>query len=214
MMNQTPRRMPRPLQMLLGLLAVALLATACGSSGSDSADDGLVLRPVDETTDETETGSESAVDPASETADETEPEPVADGPRPPDIEFTYFDGTTGTFDDFDGSPTVINFFAGWCAPCVAEMPEFEAAFQKFGGEVDFVGFAVRDTREESAALIEQTGVTYTIAEDTDQSIHFGFGGIAMPTTVFLDQNGNVVDVWIGILRGEDLEAIISEELLT
>lgn len=209
MMNQTPRRIPRPLQLLLALLVAALLAAAC-ASGGESADDGLVLRPVDD--EPAATNPPPAPEPATETADDGAAEP--EGPRPPDIEFTYFDGTTGTFDDFDGSPTVINFFAGWCAPCVAEMPEFEAAFQKFGGEVDFLGFAVRDTREDSAALIEQTGVTYTIAEDTDQSIHFGFGGIAMPTTVFLDQNGNVVDVWIGILRGEDLEAIISEELLT
>lgn len=146
-----------------------------------------------------------------------QPDPTGsvEGDEPaPDVTFEYFDQTTGSLDDFDGQPMVVNFFASWCGPCRAEMPEFEQVFQSFDGDVAFLGFNTQDRREDGLAVAEETGVTYTLARDPDGSIYDAFEGIGtMPMTVFVDADGEVVKTWNGPLDGEELTQIIEQSLL-
>jgi len=132
----------------------------------------------------------------------------------PDATFTYFDGAVGTFDDFEGNPTVVNFFASWCGPCVLEMPDFEEVFQVYGDEVNFVGFDTQDDLEDGRNIAETTGVTYTLASDPDGSIYAAFGGFGMPTTVFIDADGEVGDMHTGLLQGDALRDKIDQEFLS
>lgn len=132
-----------------------------------------------------------------------------------DASFTYFDGTPGALSDFRGTPVVVNFWASWCPACVAEMPDFEAVHQQFAGEVEFLGLNMQEVDKGAAlTLVEQTGVSYTLAEDPQGEIYRQFGGIAMPTTVFLDAEGRVVDVHAGVLFAEDLARIVEELFLS
>ena len=124
------------------------------------------------------------------------------------VELELFDGTTTTLGDLQGRPAVVNFFASWCPPCVAEMPEFEAVHQQRGDQVAFFGLALQDTRHAAEALVELTGVTYPVAEDPDGTLYRQFAGIAMPTTVFLDADGRVVERHSGILSRSELNARI------
>lgn len=132
-----------------------------------------------------------------------------------DVPFEYFDGRQGNLADFAGTPLVINFWASWCPACVAEMPDFERVHARLGQDVAFLGLAMQETNRAAAEdLIEETGVTYTLGVDPDGSIFSRFGGIAMPTTVFVDSEGTVVTTHAGALFAEDLEEIIHDELLT
>jgi thiol-disulfide isomerase/thioredoxin len=137
----------------------------------------------------------------------------APAPDPaPEATFTYFDGTQGSFADFEGKPVVVNFWASWCPACIAEMPGIEATFKRFEGEVVFIGFDVQDTRDNALRLVEETGVTYLLADDPDGLLLSAFGGIAMPTTVFIDADGGVVETFSGFLT-EDLLVERIETLL-
>lgn len=128
----------------------------------------------------------------------------------PDADFVLYDGTPARFDDFEG-PVVVNFWASWCPACVVELPDFQAVSEEVSGEVTFIGMNVLpDDRAAAEALIDQTGVTYQLAEDDGGALYTEFGGIAMPTTVFLDAEGNVVDVHSGTLFEDDLRERISE----
>ena len=127
----------------------------------------------------------------------------------PEAEFVLYDGTPAGFDDFDG-PLVVNFWASWCPACVIELPDFQAVSEEFAGEVTFIGMNVLpDDRAAAEALIEQTGVTYQLAEDDGGALYAEFGGIAMPTTVFLDGEGNVVELHSGTLFEDDLRELIN-----
>ena len=108
------------------------------------------------------------------------------------------------------TPVVVNFFASWCVPCIDEMPAFERVHQSLGDQVTFVGMANRDTAEQAVATVEQTGVTYPTFDDPDASALTYFGGLAMPTTVFIDAAGRVVEVNSGPLTEADLRANITE----
>jgi thiol-disulfide isomerase/thioredoxin len=107
-------------------------------------------------------------------------------------------------------PVVVNFFASWCTPCLREMPGFEAVHQDLGDQVAFVGMAYRDANEDALATVDRTGVSYpTFADAGDAAMTF-FGGIEMPTTVFIDAAGNVVDVHAGALSEDELRAELAQ----
>jgi thiol-disulfide isomerase/thioredoxin len=115
------------------------------------------------------------------------------------------------FADYAGRPVVVNFFASTCAPCVEEMPAFEEVNQAAGGEVAFVGVAVNNRVEDALALVEETGVTWDLAADPDGTFIRAIGGVNMPTTAILDEQGRVVDVQGGKLDDGELVELLSEE---
>jgi thiol-disulfide isomerase/thioredoxin len=109
-----------------------------------------------------------------------------------------------------GAPAVVNFFASWCVPCVDEMPAIEAVHQSLGDQVTFVGLANQDGDEAALATVEATGVTYPTYGDPDASAISYFGGLSMPTTVFIAADGTVVDVHSGPLTEAELRAKITD----
>lgn len=131
----------------------------------------------------------------------------------PDVTFTRFDGSTGTFADYAGKPLVINWFSTWCAPCVREMPVLEEVHQKYGDQVAFLGLNNQDTLEDGQALADATGVTWDLARDPRGEILAEFGGVAMPTTVLVSKDGRIVATHTGEFKGEDLDRLIAEKLL-
>lgn len=142
---------------------------------------------------------------------------TAEGLVLPDLRFTTIDGEEFALTELIGQPTVINFFASWCAPCLAEMPEFEQAHQAHLSDVRFVGVNARETNVDDArAVVATTGVTYKILlgdDGEDGGLHRYVTDLgALPTTAFVDANGVIVDVFVGVLRGEDLETRIQELL--
>ena len=130
----------------------------------------------------------------------------------PDVRFRYFDGSAGSLDDFAGTPTVINFWASWCPPCIVEMPAFEAVHRELRPHVAFLGLNVGDEPGAARRLAEQTGVSYPLGEDPDSAIFQAFGGIGMPTTAFVDGDGMIVHMVTSRLKAQDLRALIAEHL--
>lgn len=148
------------------------------------------------------------------TGSETVDDAGADLPPAPDVRFETFEGQTVALSDFQGTPVVLNFWASWCPACVAEMPDFEQVHKALGGEVTFIGLDTQDiSREAALALAAETGVTYQLADDPDGAIYAEFGGLAMPTTVFIDAQGRIADVHAGALFAEDLSELIDSLLL-
>jgi thiol-disulfide isomerase/thioredoxin len=109
-------------------------------------------------------------------------------------------------------PVVLNFFASWCAPCITEMPGFEAVHQSLGDQVTVVGMAYDDQPEDALDTVERTGVTYPTYSDLQGTAITYFGGLAMPSTVFIDASGEVKDVVSRPLTEDELRDKISDLL--
>ncbi|MEM9713712.1 MAG: TlpA disulfide reductase family protein [Actinomycetota bacterium] len=121
-----------------------------------------------------------------------------------DIAYEVVDGQPVALSDFAGEPLVVNFFASWCGPCRAEMPDFEDVHQQLGDEVRFIGLAVNDRTNDAIEIVEDTGITYEWGIDTDTAIFEAYEAAVMPTTVFVAADGTIVEVHAGILTAEDL----------
>ena len=180
---------------LLALLAaVVLVAAACSSS----AEEGTITLDNGEISVDTDLDDGTAV--------------AGAGASESDFSYATPDGQTLEFADLTDGPVVINFFASWCPSCIAEMPDFEAVFQDFDGEVEFLGLAMQDRTEAAVELVGETGVTYPIGLDPDGDIFAQFGGLGMPTTVFVGADGTIERVHSGQLSAEGLADIITEDL--
>jgi thiol-disulfide isomerase/thioredoxin len=128
-------------------------------------------------------------------------------------EFELLDGGRASLTDYEGKPVVANFFASWCTACLAELPQFEAVHQRYRNDVQFLGINLQDSAAAARRLIADTGITYDIARDPNGSLFQSFDAFAMPTTVFLDAHGRVVELHSGDLTAEQLETTINEKLL-
>jgi thiol-disulfide isomerase/thioredoxin len=130
----------------------------------------------------------------------------------PALTFQRFDGTEVSLADYAGRPLVINFWASWCTPCIAEMPTFEAVHQAVGEEVVFLGLNVTDGVEPAEAMIERTGVTYDLGRDPSGDVLAELGGVNMPTTVFVAADGTIVGSHAGQLDEAELIASLADQL--
>lgn len=191
--SENPRKRPPWLIGLLiaiAVLVVGLLAASALGFGDDPTID----------------GPDAAASAAADAAASDNAGADTDG-----LTFTYFDGTQGSFEDLRGKPVIVNFWASWCPACVAELPDLEHVHGILGDQVQFVGMNLSETDRSSAEkLLAETGVSYTLAEDPDGTLYQTFGGIAMPTSVFIDADGNVVEMHSGAIFASDLEKKLRE----
>ena len=128
----------------------------------------------------------------------------------PDIALPNFEGETVRLSDFEGQNLVVNYWASWCLPCLAELPGFEEVYQQKKSEVAFLGINLADDPSRALSVAADTGITYPLAADVDASSFEAFGAFAMPTTVFINSDGYVVEVSSGPLTSSELDAKIAE----
>ena len=130
------------------------------------------------------------------------------GDPAPDFALPNFAGETVRLSDFEGRPLVVNYWASWCLPCLAEMPGFEEVYQRHRGSLEFLGINLADDPGRALIVVADTGISYPLAIDEDGSSYNEFGGFAMPTTIFISAKGNVLEVYSGELSAGELEARI------
>jgi thiol-disulfide isomerase/thioredoxin len=115
---------------------------------------------------------------------------------------------TGKNYRFKGSQVaVVNVWASWCAPCRAEAPTLAALSEKYT-DVAFIGILTRDNPATAEAFVRRFALPYPTL--IDDSVLIGFRkslpANAIPSTVVLDQNGNVA----ARISGEVTVASLSE----
>jgi cytochrome c biogenesis protein CcmG/thiol:disulfide interchange protein DsbE len=188
--------------LVLGTVAaVAALAAALVTASVVSSMSEAPVRPTPEMELRFSAGDQ---DPASGLVSD------ATGDTLPAERFSMLAGGFGSFADYRGTPLVINLFASNCAPCIAEMPAFEAVHQELGDDVAFLGLNIQDQVSAASALVEKTGVTYDIARDPSGELARALGMVVMPSTYFVSAEGTVVDAKAGAMDADELRRRIDE----
>lgn len=103
-----------------------------------------------------------------------------------------------------GHPVLVNIWASWCGPCIAEAPDLVAAHQKYGDKVRFIGVDAQDDRSGATDFITQHQVPYPSVFDPSNAIAVSYGVFSPPDTLFFDANGNLVRTFPGQISREDL----------
>ncbi len=123
-----------------------------------------------------------------------------DNPLPaPDFKIEMLSGKTRALSDYRGKkPVVINFWGSWCGPCRAEAPVFAEVSQEYDDEVEFFGIAVNDSRGPAESFIRSFEITYENGLD-EANIAATYGVRGIPTTFWVNKEGEIVDVWVGAI---------------
>lgn len=138
-------------------------------------------------------------------ATEPAPEAVPQGGSLEGVRFDDFGESGATsLEALSDRALVVNFFATWCAPCVKEMPEFQAVYEEAGAKVQFLGVNLRDDAEGAKTLVKRTGVTYLVASDPQGEMFQRMGGFGMPTTFFIAPGPKLLERRTGPLSAEQL----------
>ena len=120
--------------------------------------------------------------------------------------------------DLRGQPVVLNFWAGLCPPCRAEMPEFQDFADEYDGRATLVGvdlgqFFALGSEADAIALLQELGVTYPAGATDDGNVVRELGVLGLPATFFVAADGSLHRKWQGVLNGDKL-AEITDEMLT
>lgn len=120
-----------------------------------------------------------------------------------------FDGLPGASKaDFTGKPKLLNIWASWCLPCIAEAPQLEA-LQKQG--VEIIGIAIRDKPADVASFLAKHGNPYLrIGSDRISEVQLAIGSSGVPETFVIDSKGVIRHQHIGDIRPEDVPVLLRE----
>ena len=149
---------------------------------------------------------------------EQEPEiPVTPAP-----DFTLNDqyGNTHTLSDYKGKTIFLNFWATWCPPCRAEMPEIQEIYEEYGenaSDVIILGIAGPDygregSVEEITRFLSENGYTYPVVMDEGGLFAYYYGITAYPTTFMIDKDGNVYGYVAGQITKDIMQSIIEQTI--
>ena len=189
--------MKKSLRVMLGLILLAVLvltAFGCGSASEQSA----------ESTQDAQTEQETSA-------------PVQSEPLyAPDFTVTDWEGNEVRFSDRLGKPMILNLWASWCPPCRAELPDFDAAYQTYGNQIDFMMIDLCDGRSETpatgGAFVDEEGYTFPVYFDTTGSAASAYQAYAIPMTIGVNESGEISAVYNGKLSGEQITALMNSLL--
>ncbi len=123
--------------------------------------------------------------------------PLAGHPAP-DFSLTRLDGGALSLTELRGRPVVLNFWASWCGPCEAEMPELQKAFERYGDKgLVVLGVNQGELAPTVADFTRRLGLTFPIVLDTSLDVSQDYRINSLPTTLFIDRDGVIRDQVIG-----------------
>ncbi len=155
--------------------------------------------------------------------DEPKKENETESGLTPAIDFTLTDqyGNTHKLSDYKGKTVFLNFWATWCSPCRAEMPDIQKLYESAETEGDdaliVLGVAAPNlgnekSEEEIKAFLEENGYTYPVLMDTTGEVFMSYGVNAFPTTFMITREGEVFGYASGQLNEETMKSIVEQTM--
>ena len=107
-----------------------------------------------------------------------------------------------------GEPQLLNIFASWCLPCIAEAPQL-MALERAGATIHAI--AIRDRREDVENFLARNGNPYArIGADQTSAVQLELGSSGVPETFVIDGHGTIVHQHIGDIRPENVPELLAK----
>lgn len=139
-------------------------------------------------------------------------------PMAPDFTLVDQYGQEHTLSDYKGKVVFINFWATWCPPCKAELPDIEEIYREYGmnkEDVVILGMTFPNmdrekSKEEIIEFIEEEGYTFPTLFDESMELAYKYYISAFPTTFLINKDGTVEGYASGMLTKETMKEIIEK----
>ena len=184
-------------------------ANPAGAGNTSAASDADKANAPEETAGDGEEGADQAEAGAQEVL--------------PAIDFTLKDqyGNTHSLSDYKGKTIFLNFWATWCPPCRAEMPDIQKIYETYDTEGDDAlivlgvagpGYGNEKSEEGIKEFLDENGYTYPVLMDTTGELFSAYGIYSYPTTFMIDRDGNVFGYASGQLNEDMMKNIIEQTM--
>ena len=133
-----------------------------------------------------------------------EPNPDTANPGLPDQVFDCLgDSSQISLAKLRGMPMVINVWASWCPPCIAELPLLEKMSQELTGQVDFIGINLEDNPTKALQLMQDFNIKYPSVFDPAGDTRAPLTILGPPVTYFVTSNGIIAGRWDGEIPDQE-----------
>ncbi len=152
--------------------------------------------------------------PRQENEPSTPPADLTVAPYPdyvaPDFTLPQLTGSSLSLSDFRGKPTLIHFWASWCAPCRQALATLQSTYNTYGDTIGLVAINVKEPADTAAAFVTETGLTFPVVLDPAGQVSDAAYQIrGIPTTIFVDANGVVTARHVGPLTEVTIEQYLT-----
>jgi cytochrome c biogenesis protein CcmG/thiol:disulfide interchange protein DsbE len=131
------------------------------------------------------------------------------------LDFTLesLDGTRVFLSDYRGQVVLLNFWATWCPPCQAEIPDLEAAYRSYREDgLVILGIDVEESAHAIESFLEDVEMTYPILLDETARVYREYRAPGLPTTLILDREGVIRVRHPGYLSARQLAEYLDQVL--
>lgn len=126
-----------------------------------------------------------------------------------DFKLKDLEGNELSLSDLKGKNVLLNFWATWCPPCKSEMPEIEKLYQETKkGDLVIIAVEIGEPLSTVKPFINNNKYNFKVLLDSDQSVATKYGISAIPTSYFIDKDGNVISKNLGAININQMKASI------
>lgn len=135
------------------------------------------------------------------------------GETAPNFTLTSLDGKTVSLSDYRGQVVFLNFFATWCDPCKAELPDFNRMNNRMkdeGMKATFLLVNVQQQPDEVQAFMKQNGYTMTVLTDVSGAVAAKYLVSGIPATFIVGPDGKIITKRVGTISASLLETYVQQ----
>jgi cytochrome c biogenesis protein CcmG, thiol:disulfide interchange protein DsbE len=124
---------------------------------------------------------------------------LAIGNAAPDFELKTLDGKSIRLSELQGKKVILNFWATWCPPCRAEMPEMQNFYENHNKDVEIlaVNLTSQDSRDKVGPFIKEYGLTFPVVLDDEGEVLSMYEIEPIPTSYIIDSEGIIRQKYVG-----------------
>jgi len=148
-----------------------------------------IVQAMDKKTDTPQTATETSA----------AKEGLSIGAAAPDFQLKTLAGDTVKLSDLRGKKVMLNFWATWCPPCKAEMPEMERFSKQIGDDTVILAVNI-DPQLDVQGFVNENKITFPILLDAEDKVNEAYQVLSIPTTYFINSKGIIQNKYTGSMK--------------
>ncbi|MFW2488075.1 TlpA family protein disulfide reductase [Clostridium chromiireducens] len=189
--------------LIAAIVAVALIGFSAYTLSNSDSSDSKINSSVSTTNDINSTAKNSN----SNQTVEASPNNIKT--KAIDFKLKDLSGNELSLSDLKGKKVFLNFWATWCPPCKAEMPEIEKLYQETkDSDLVIIAVEIGEPLDTVKPFIENNKYNFKVLLDPDQSVATKYSISSIPTSYFIDEEGNIVSKHVGGMNIDQMKAYI------